>query len=156
MPNPAALATNRPAETLTGLTAAVVAILVATTNISTPLATALVVVVGALPGLVTSIVSATRSTAAGTLLVSLTPQVRNLRGQRLGQEGRRPIVSPDAPLRGRRVAAQTSRARGRPPSRMRTAIRSDCLAGALTVILSTSPARNTRPSSEWRRAWRRL
>jgi hypothetical protein len=78
MPNPAALATNRPAETLTGLTAAVVAILVATTNISTPLATALVVVVGALPGLVTSIVSATRSTAAGTLLVSLTPQVRNL------------------------------------------------------------------------------
>lgn len=78
MPSPTAVATNRPAETATGLTAAVVAILVATTNLSPPLATALVVVVGALPGLVTSIVSSTRSTAAGTLLVALTPQVREL------------------------------------------------------------------------------
>jgi hypothetical protein len=69
---------NRPAETATGLTAAVVAVLVATTGLSTPLATALVVVVGALPGLVTAVVSATRSTAAGTLLVGLTPQVKEL------------------------------------------------------------------------------
>ena len=78
MPNPRSLATNRPAETATGVTAAVVAILVATTHMSTPLATALVVVVGALPGFVTAIVSATRSTAAGTLLVALTPRVREL------------------------------------------------------------------------------
>ncbi len=78
MPSPTAVVTNRPAETATGLTAAVVAILVATTNLSTPLATALVVVVGALPGLITSIVSSTRSTAAGTLLVALTPKVKDL------------------------------------------------------------------------------
>jgi hypothetical protein len=69
---------NRPAETTTGLSAAVVAILVATTHLSTGLATALVVVVGALPGFVTAIVSSTRSTAAGDLLVSLTPKVRAL------------------------------------------------------------------------------
>ncbi len=70
--------TNRPAETSTGLVAAVVAILVATTHMSTGLATALVVVVGALPGLITAIVRATRSTAAGVTLVSLTPRVREL------------------------------------------------------------------------------
>jgi hypothetical protein len=78
MPSPTALAANRPAETATSLAAAAVAILVATTHLSTPLATALVVVVGALPGLVTSVVSTTRSTAAGTLLVALTPQVKDL------------------------------------------------------------------------------
>ena len=69
---------NRPAETTTGVSAAVVAILVATTHLSTGLATALVVVIGALPGFVTAIVSSTRSTAAGDLLVSLTPKVRAL------------------------------------------------------------------------------
>src|ERR1022692_3175092 len=69
---------NRPAETSTGLTAAVVAIIVATTHLSTELATALVVAVGAIPAIVTSIVSATRSTAAGIMLVALTPSVRNL------------------------------------------------------------------------------
>ena len=72
------LATNRPAESTTGLAAAVVAIIVATTHISTELATALVVVVGAVPGLVTAIVSATRSTAAGVTLVELTPSVSEL------------------------------------------------------------------------------
>ncbi len=72
------VATNRPAETATGLTGAVVAILVATTHLSTSLATALVVVVGALPGLITAIVTATRSTAAGVTLVSLTPKVTAL------------------------------------------------------------------------------
>jgi hypothetical protein len=69
---------NRPAETTTGVSAAVVAILVATTHLSTGLATALVVVIGALPGFVTAIVSSTRSTAAGDLLISLTPKVRAL------------------------------------------------------------------------------
>ena len=69
---------NRPAETATGVTAAVVAALVATTHLGTGLATVLVVLVGALPGLITGIVSATRSTAAGLLLVSLTPKVRQL------------------------------------------------------------------------------
>jgi hypothetical protein len=80
MPN---LATNRPAETATGLTAAVVAILVATTHLSTTLATALVVLVGALPGIVTAIISTTRSTAAGVTLVSLTPKVAQLAGSAL-------------------------------------------------------------------------
>jgi redox-regulated HSP33 family molecular chaperone len=56
----------------------VVAIVVATTGLSTELATAFVVVVGALPGIVTAIVSATRSTAAGGLLVQLTPAVADL------------------------------------------------------------------------------
>ncbi len=69
---------NRPAETTTGLSAAVVAVLVATLHLSTGLATALVVIVGALPSLVTAVVSATRSTAAGVNLVSLTPTVREL------------------------------------------------------------------------------
>jgi hypothetical protein len=69
---------KRPAETTTGVTAAIVAILVATTHVSTGLSTALVIVVGALPGFVTAIVSATRSTAAGDLLVSLTPKVHQL------------------------------------------------------------------------------
>jgi hypothetical protein len=72
------LTTNRPAESSTGLAAAVVAIIVATTHISTELATALVVVVGAVPGIVTAIVSATRSTAAGLTLVELTPSVSDL------------------------------------------------------------------------------
>jgi hypothetical protein len=72
------VATNRPAESTTGVAAAVVAIVVATTHISTELATALVVVVGALPGLVTAVVSATRSTAAGITLVGLTPNVSQL------------------------------------------------------------------------------
>jgi hypothetical protein len=69
---------KRPAETTTGVSAAIVAILVATTHLGTGLSTALVVVVGALPGFVTAIVSATRSTAAGDLLVSLTPKVHDL------------------------------------------------------------------------------
>jgi len=60
------------------LAAAVVAVVVATTGLSTELATALVVVVGALPGIVTAIVNATRSTAAGRLLVDLTPAVADL------------------------------------------------------------------------------
>jgi hypothetical protein len=72
------LVKDRPAETTTGLGAAVVAVVVATTNISTELATALVVVVGAVPGIVTAIVSAARSTAAGVTLVALTPSVRDL------------------------------------------------------------------------------
>jgi hypothetical protein len=69
---------NRPAETTTGVSAAIVAVLIATTHLGTGLATALVVVIGALPGFVTAIVSATRSTAAGDLLVSLTPKVHEL------------------------------------------------------------------------------
>jgi ABC-type uncharacterized transport system permease subunit len=72
------LVKDRPAETTTGLGAAVVAVVVATTNISSELATALVVVVGAVPGVVTALVSATRSTAAGVTLVALTPSVRDL------------------------------------------------------------------------------
>jgi hypothetical protein len=56
----------------------VAAILVATTGLGTQLAAALVVVVGALPSVVTAVVSVTRSTAAGTLLVGLTPEVSNL------------------------------------------------------------------------------
>jgi hypothetical protein len=72
------LVKDRPAETTTGLGAAVVALVVATTNVSTELATALVVVVGAVPAVVTAIVTATRSSAAGITLVELTPSVRNL------------------------------------------------------------------------------
>lgn len=78
MSNVGSTIANRPAETATGVSAAVVAILVATTHLSTGLATALVVVIGALPGFVTAIVSSTRSTAAGDLLISLTPKVREL------------------------------------------------------------------------------
>jgi hypothetical protein len=87
------LPSSRPAETLTGLTAAVVAILVATTGMSTALATALVVVVGALSGVVSSIVSAVRSTGAGVLLVELTPQVEKLAASALDAAAE-PGVSP--------------------------------------------------------------
>jgi hypothetical protein len=73
-----ALPSRRPAETATGLTGAVVAIIVATTGLSTELATALVVVVGAVPAIVTAVVSVTRSTAAGALLVGMTPGVAGL------------------------------------------------------------------------------
>jgi hypothetical protein len=77
---------QRPAETTTGVSAAVVATLVATTHLSTGLSTALVVVVGALPGCLTAIVRATRSTAAGDLLISLTPWVHDR--QRITLPGR--------------------------------------------------------------------
>jgi hypothetical protein len=77
------LPSRRPAEALTGLAGAVAAIIVAGTGLSTELATALVVVVGALPTVVTAVVSATRSTAAGTLLVGLTPEVATLAGSTL-------------------------------------------------------------------------
>ena len=72
------LPSRRPTETAAGLAGAVAAILVATTGLGTQLAAALVVVVGALPSVVTAVVSVTRSTAAGTLLVGLTPEVSNL------------------------------------------------------------------------------
>jgi len=78
MPKNESLPSKRPAEAATGLAAAVTAILVATTGLGTELATALVVVVGALPAVVTAIVSATRSTAAGAMLVGLTPEVAHL------------------------------------------------------------------------------
>jgi hypothetical protein len=69
---------RRPAETATGLAGAAVAILVATTGLSTELATALVVLVAGLPGVVTAIVNLRRSTAAGQMLVNLTPNVAGL------------------------------------------------------------------------------
>ena len=78
MPEHTSLPARRPAETAAGLSAAVVAIVVATTGLSTELATALVVVVGAIPALITAVVSVTRSTAAGKLLVGLTPEVAQL------------------------------------------------------------------------------
>jgi hypothetical protein len=74
---------KRPAETATGLAGAVAALIVATTGLSTELATAVVVVVGALPSVVTAVVSVARSTAAGTLLVGLTPEVARLAGSTL-------------------------------------------------------------------------
>lgn len=40
-------------------------------------------IVGALPGIITAIVSVTRSTAAGTALVALTPKVTQLAGSAL-------------------------------------------------------------------------
>lgn len=77
------LPSRRPAEVATGVAGAVAAIIVASTGLSTELASALVVVVGALPSFVSAIVSATRSTAAGGMLVSLTPRVAELAGSAL-------------------------------------------------------------------------
>lgn len=78
MKEKSSLTSRRPAEAATGVTGAVVAVLVATTGLSTELATALVAVVAFLPTLVTSVVSATRSTAAGMMLVGLTDDVAGL------------------------------------------------------------------------------
>lgn len=83
MPEKKSLPNRRPAEIATGLASAVTALVVASTGLSTELATALVVVVGAIPSLVTAIVNATRATAAGTMLVGLTPEVAELAGSTL-------------------------------------------------------------------------
>lgn len=77
------LPSQHPAETATGVAGAVTALVVAATGLSTELSTALVVVVGALPSFVTAIVKSTRSTAAGALLVGLTPEVASLAGSTL-------------------------------------------------------------------------
>lgn len=80
---PKSLPSRRPAETATGLAGAVTALVIATTGLSTELATALVVAVAAIPGAMTAIVSATRTTAAGTMLIGLTPEVAQLAGAAL-------------------------------------------------------------------------
>ena len=76
-----------PAEAATGLAGAATAIVVASTGLSTELATALIVLVGALPAIVTAVVSTSRSTAAGALLVGLTPEVASLAGSTLRAAG---------------------------------------------------------------------
>jgi hypothetical protein len=55
-----------------------VAALVFTTGISDEFAAALVAVVAALPGIISAILSTTRATAAGGLLVGMTPEVAAL------------------------------------------------------------------------------
>jgi len=77
----------------------VAAIVVAGTGLSTELATALVVVVGALPSVVTAVVAATRSTAAGTLLVGLTPEIAALAGSALEEAKKAPLKDKTATLK---------------------------------------------------------
>lgn len=93
--------TRRPAEALTGAAGAAVAIVVATTGLSTELSTALVIVVGALPGVVTAVVSVSRSTASGGLLVGLTPEVASLAGSTLkaARDGNVPLTEKTATLK---------------------------------------------------------
>jgi hypothetical protein len=74
----ARLPARRPAETATGVAGAAAAVLVFTTGISDETAAVLVAVVAALPAIISGVVSATRSTAAGALLVGLTPEVASL------------------------------------------------------------------------------
>jgi hypothetical protein len=69
---------RRPAETATGVAGVAVAALVFTTGISDEFAAALVAVVAALPGIISAILSTTRATAAGGLLVGMTPEVAAL------------------------------------------------------------------------------